>query len=60
MNKVFVIMPFGKGFDDIYEKIYAPAIRKVGLEPLRADEIYNNQPIIQDIQNSIHNARVIR
>lgn len=59
MNKVFVIMPFGKGFDDIYEKIYAPAIRKVGLEPLRADEIYNNQPIIQDIQNSIHNAKVI-
>ena len=59
MNKGFVIMPFGVGFDDLYEKIYAPVIRKVGLEPLRADEIYDNRPIIQDIQNSIHNAKVI-
>lgn len=59
MNKGFVIMPFGADFDDLYEKIYAPVIRKVGLEPLRADEIYDNRPIIQDIQNSIHNAKII-
>ena len=26
---------------------------------MRADEIYDNRPIIQDIQNSIHNAKVI-
>lgn len=59
MNKGFVIMPFGVDFDDLYEKIYAPVIRKVGLEPLRADEIYNNRPIMQDIKNSIHSAKVI-
>lgn len=55
----FVIMPFGDGFDDIYKEVYAPVITSVGLEPLRADEIYDNQPIIQDINHSIHSAKVI-
>lgn len=55
----FVIMPFGDGFDDIYKEIYVPAIKAAGLEPLRADEIYDNQPIIQDINHSIHSAKVI-
>ena len=55
----FVIMPFGDGFDDIYKEVYAPAIKAAGLEPLRADEIYDNQPIIQDINHSIHSAKVI-
>lgn len=30
-----------------------------GLSPLRADEIYDNQPIIRDITQSIHHAKVI-
>lgn len=55
----FVIMPFGDGFDDIYKEVYAPVIKAAGLEPLRADEIYDNQPIIQDINHSIHSAKVI-
>lgn len=52
-------MPFGGLFDDIYQKIYAPAIREVGLEPLRADDIYDNQPIIQDIKQSIQDATLV-
>ena len=48
-NICFVIMPFGIGFDDLYEKVYVPAIQSQGLSPLRADEIYDNQPIIRDI-----------
>ncbi len=55
----FVIMPFGNGFDEIYKEIYAPAIASAGLTPLRADEIYDNQAIAQDIYHSIHNAEVI-
>ena len=46
-NICFVIMPFGIGFDDLYEKVYVPAIQSQGLSPLRADEIYDNQPIIR-------------
>lgn len=58
-NICFVIMPFGIGFDDLYEKVYVPAIQSQGLSPLRADEIYDNQPIIRDITQSIHHAKVI-
>lgn len=52
-------MPFGGDFDEIYRQIYVPALESVGLTPLRADEIYNNRPIAQDIHHSIHNAQVI-
>ena len=55
----FVIMPFGYGFDELYEKVYVPAIKASGLVPLRADEIYDNQPILQDINQSIYHAKVI-
>lgn len=43
----FVLMPFGNksdaagrliNFDSVYEKVIAPAVKQVGLEPLRADE----------------------
>ena len=60
MNPVcFVVMPFGGLFDDIYREIYAPAIREAGLEPLRADDIYDNQPIIQDIKQAIRDAALV-
>ncbi|MCI9614239.1 MAG: hypothetical protein HFG93_03660 [Dorea sp.] len=60
MEKVcFVVMPFGGKFDEIYRRIYIPVIRKAGLEPRRADDIYDNRPIIQDIWDAIQNAEVI-
>lgn len=55
----FVVMPFGGQFDEIYRKIYKPAIQAMGLKPLRADDIYDNRPIIQDIKQSIQNADII-
>lgn len=58
-NFCFVIMPFGDLFDEIYQKIYIPAIREVGLEPLRADDIYDNRSIIKDIKQSIQDATLI-
>ena len=60
MNPVcFVVMPFGGLLYDIYREIYAPAIREAGLEPLRADDIYDNQPIIQDIKQAIRDAALV-
>lgn len=55
----FVIMPFSKDFDEIYNAVYVPAISSLGLKPVRADEIYNNRPVIEDIFKSIHEATVI-
>ena len=58
-NFCFVVMPFGGQFDEIYKQIYAPSIRKVGLKSLRADDIYDNRPIIQDIKQSIQDAVLV-
>ena len=58
-NFCFVIMPFSESFNEIYEKIYIPAMQAVGLEPLRADAIYDNQSIIHDIIQSIKDAALI-
>lgn len=58
-NICFVVMPFGGTFDEIYRQIYKPAIQEVGLEPLRADDIYDNQSLIGDIKQSIQNATLV-
>lgn len=58
-NFCFVVMPFGGQFDEIYRRIYQPAIKTAGLKSLRADDIYDNQPIMQDIKQSIQNATLI-
>lgn len=58
-NQCFVAMPFKPLFDVEYEQVIKPAIKQTGLEPIRGDEIYSNQSIIQDIWTHIRNARVV-
>jgi len=55
----FVIMPFGGYFDDYYQKIYVPAIEKVGLLPKRADDIYRPSEIVNDIWNYTKESRIV-
>ncbi len=56
----FVIMPFAKPIGDYYEKVYAPAIHKAGLSPLRADnEIFGTGKIIDQIWTGITTAKVL-
>jgi hypothetical protein len=45
----FVMMPFGKWFDNYYTDIYKPAIINSGLIPKRADDLYRPSSIVQDI-----------
>ncbi len=42
-------MPFGNPFDQYYADILKPAITEINFQILRADEIYSNRPIIDDI-----------
>ena len=45
---------------DYYEKVYAPAIHKAGLSPLRADnEIFGTGKIIDQIWTGITTAKVL-
>ncbi len=55
----FVIMPFGGLFDEYYDSVYRPAIEDVGLDPIRADDVYTSGTIIDDIWRHTGSARVI-
>lgn len=52
-------MPFKGYFDDYYEKIFKPGIKKAGLNPLRADQILGPRPIIEDIFAQTNSAFVL-
>ncbi len=55
---VAVMMPFGKEFDPVYGAIKL-ACRMSGLRCLRADDIWEESTIIQDIFNLVFRAQVV-
>ena len=59
-NLVFVACPFKEPFNAIYEDQIKPLVENdLNMECLRADEIYSNGPIIDDVWRLINEARVI-
>ena len=55
----FVLMPFRKELDDVYETIIKPAVNDLGLRCLRADEIDGAGNIIRNIIEHIYDAQII-
>lgn len=56
----FIMMPFAPPLGDYYSKIYEPAIRKAGLNPVRADnDIFGTGKIIDQIWAGINSAKVL-
>ena len=59
-NFVFVLSPFGDPFDTIYSDHIKPTVESIGgLVCSRADDIYDNRPIIEDIWRCTHEARLL-
>lgn len=59
-DSCFVMMPFAPPLGNYYEKIYKPAIEKVGLKPVRADsEIFGAGKIMDQIWVGINAAKVL-
>jgi hypothetical protein len=58
-NICFAIMPYGDWNDTYYAKIYAPAIKKAGLTPRRADDAYRPSAITHDIWVLARKAKLI-
>jgi hypothetical protein len=59
-DSCFVMMPFGSPIGSYYEKVYEPAIKKAGLNPVRADnEIFGTGKIMDQIWSGINAARVL-
>jgi hypothetical protein len=54
----FVLMPFDKEFNPTYQTIKV-IVEGVGLKCVRADEIYGNAPVMEDIWEHIRKARII-
>ena len=57
----FILMPFGKEFNiqEIYIDNIKPVVESIGFNCLRADDIYENRPIINTIWESINKASII-
>lgn len=58
-NTCFVVMPFSSLFQVEYEKIISPALKELNITPVRGDEIYSKQRIVDDIWNSIKSCRFV-
>jgi len=58
-SKAFVIMPFGEAFDLIYNNFIKEVLEKIGYVVFRADDLLNQQNILQDIIESINNSNLI-
>src|SRR4051812_15457487 len=59
LGTCFVIMPFGQDQDRYFSKVYAPAIKKAGLQPLRADSVFRSSGIVDDIWRLTQQATVL-
>jgi hypothetical protein len=57
---VFVLSPFSEPFNAIFRDHVKPTIERLGdYNCIRADDIYDNRPIIEDIWRCINEARVV-
>jgi hypothetical protein len=59
LDTCFVMMPFGNWFDRYYQEIYVAAIKDAGLEPVRADELFNTGSVVEQIWEQITKSRVL-
>ena len=55
-KECFVIMPFAKSFDGIWESVIRPVVTDFGDQCIRADDISNVGNILEDLTNSIRSA----
>ena len=59
-NLVFMLSPFSEPFNTIFNDHIKPTLEKIdNIKCFRADNIYDNKPIIEDIWKSINEASII-
>lgn len=58
-NSCFVVMPFSPIYKTEYRDVIRPAVEEVGLECVRADEIYSKPHVMADIWKSLRSARIV-
>lgn len=58
-NACFVLMPFREDLTPVYDDHIVPVVRSLGLQCSRADRIFSNRPIMDDVLDEVRNARII-
>lgn len=58
-NLCFVLMPFGKDYDDFYEAVIKETVESCGIKTLRADNLFGTNPIIKDVLENITKAGLV-
>lgn len=59
LESCFVLMPFGGWFDVYYKDVYAPAIKAAGMEPVRADDLFQSGSVMEQVWREIDDAKVL-
>jgi hypothetical protein len=55
----FVVMQFTDEFNALYQEVITPVCHEYGFAPVRADDIYNNGLIVEDIARSIRESALV-
>ena len=55
----FVLIPLHEPFISIFEQQIKPIAEKCGLKSIKADDVYSNKPIMEDVWRYINEARLI-
>lgn len=55
----FVLMPFEKQFDLLFEQVLKPALEATGLQVLRADSVLDQQSVMRDVVEGIASATLV-
>jgi hypothetical protein len=58
-KRAFVLMPFATDFDDVYDFLIRAPLERAGYVAKRADDLLNQNNILEDIVNSIYEADLI-
>src|SRR5512146_122496 len=56
MPRCFVIQPFNEEFDELYEQVFAPAIREAGMEAYRVDRQPATNILVENIEAGIRDS----
>jgi hypothetical protein len=55
----FVIMQFSEDYNELYSQVIKPICQEKNIECVRADDMYNSTPILNDITENIKNSSLI-
>jgi len=52
-------MQFTEEFDELYDEVIKPVCTEFGFHAIRADDIFTQNPIMQDIEDSIQESAIV-